>query len=115
MSKNNFKLNKIISNGLSAIIYKIKIKGKYYAYRREKILPEDLHIFKDIEQDNLQSLLNKTSNNTSKNIYFNKFINTLDTNHFLILYKYKFSKSNFQLSLSNRDKEISWLLNLIKK
>ena len=110
MSKNNIKLNKIIGYGVNAITYKIKIKGKYYVYRREKILSEDLDIFKDIEQDNLASLLNKTSNDLIRNIYFNKFINTLDTNHFLILETYKFKKADYKVPLEDKNKHISWMV-----
>ena len=108
MSKNNLE---IISYGVNAITYKIKIKGKYYAYRREKISTEDFNILKDIEKDNLESLLNKTSKHQIiRNIYFNTFINTLNTNHFLILKKYKFKKADYKVPIIEELKVFNWCI-----
>ena len=108
MSKNNLE---IINYGATAITYKIKIKGKYYAYRREKISTEDFNMLKDIEKDNLESLLNKTSKHQIiRNIYFNKFINTLNTTHFLILKKYKFTKADYKVPLVEGLKVYDWCI-----
>ena len=104
MSKNDYKIYETLGYGSHAITYKIKIKDKYYAWRREKIPDENLDIYEDIEKDNLESLLKKTSSSAIKIIYFNKFINTLDTNHFLKLKKYKFTKADYILPLIDSEK-----------
>ena len=62
MDANEYKIIKIINYGLSAVTYKIKIKNKYYALRREKILDSEFNsiIYKNLESDNLTDLFNKT-------------------------------------------------------
>jgi len=109
MDANEYKIIKIINYGLSAVTYKIKIKNKYYALRREKILDSEFNsiIYKNLESDNLTDLFNKTSNSLIKNIYFNKFINTLNIDHFLILYNYKLGKTNFKFPLRDLNDQLN--------
>ena len=55
----NYKLDNIINYGYEAVVYKIKIKGKYYALRRQKIeestykILTNLKKIKKFKNDNL--------------------------------------------------------------
>ena len=62
---------------------------------------EDYKILQNLEDKNLIDLMNKTNNDILINIYFNKFINTIDTNYFLILYKYQIGKTNNKIEKIN--------------
>jgi len=93
-----YKLEKIISYGSNAVMYKVKIKGKYYALRRQKISDSDALIIKGFEKKNLEDLI---SYSFILNIYINQILNNFNSSHFLKLYDYKLSKTNFKYPIDD--------------
>jgi len=125
MTNNNYKLDNIINHGYEAVIYKIKIKGKYYTLRRQKIEESTYKILKNFKKlnkfknDDLLDLIipvnQVNDDNVILNIYFNTFINTIDTNHFTILYKYNIGESNFIMPITDIEKNNEKLLKNVNR
>jgi serine/threonine protein kinase len=109
--ESKYKIIEIISNGAYATIYKIQIGKKYYALRSQKIFKSEAIEYKKIFEN--KNILDYTTMNTKlyRLICFNKFINTINKNHFAILYKYKINKCNFTQPLTNFVKNNSYLFN----
>jgi len=95
-------MNEKIDQGNSGVVYKINIKNKDYALKREKIINNKLNKLFKLLSHNKKNMLNILLDNSTDNlfgvicreIYFNIFINKINKNHFLILYKYKINKCN---------------------
>jgi len=91
-----------INQGNSGVVFKINIKNKEYALKREKIINNKLNklfkLLKHNKENKLNILLDNTTDNhfgiICRNLYFNIFINKINKNHFLILHKYKINKCN---------------------
>ena len=93
-------MNGKIDQGNSGVVFKINIKNKTYALKREKIINNKLNKLFKLLSHNKKKMLNILLNNKyiyqfgviCREIYFNIFINKINKNHFLILYKYKINK-----------------------
>ena len=94
-----YKIIEKIGLGTSATVYKIQIGKKYYALRRQKLFKNEYEDLNEIFKSN--NLIESTDNGLIRGIYFNSFINTINTNHFTILYKYYVNKCNFTQELTD--------------
>jgi hypothetical protein len=95
--ESKYKIIEVIGTGNQATTYKIQIGKKYYALRREKIFKSEAIKLKEIFKN--KNTLENTDNHFYRQIYFNNFINTINKNHFITLYKYKINKCNFTQNL----------------
>jgi len=95
----NYKIVEKIGNGSYAKIYKVKIDSEYYALRKQKFIKSDIKNFTKIIKND-KDILDNTDKVLYKIIYFNKFINKINDNHFDKLYNYKISKDNFKQIIS---------------
>jgi serine/threonine protein kinase len=99
----NYKIIKNIGSGVNATTFKVKKNKKTYAMRREKILNIDAIEYKKKFKNKL--INENTDKLLYRQIYFNEFINTINKNHFLIIYEYKISKCKFKQKLNNYIKD----------
>ena len=89
----------IIGKGRNGTVYKINKGSKKYALKKSKI--PDLNALDFIEKFKKSKLeLKDTNHKYLRSIYFNKFINKINTNHFSILYKYSIDDCDFQHELN---------------
>jgi len=88
-----YEIKNILGSGSSATTFLIKSKNKYYALRRQKIFKNEFIEFKD--NFTHDKILENTDKSLYRLIYFNKFINTINKNHFTIIYEYNIDKCKF--------------------
>jgi hypothetical protein len=100
----SYKIIESIGYGTSATAFKIQIGSKFYVIRRQKIYKKEIEYYNktfEILNDKNTKINHELSNeDLFRSIYFNKFINTINKNHFAIIYKYEIGISNFKQKLT---------------
>lgn len=97
----NYKIINTLGSGANATTFTIKIGSKYYALRKEKILDNEATLIEENIKNNNLLIVNDKDKGLYRQIYFNKFINKINKNHFTIIYKYYIDKCKFIQPLSD--------------
>jgi serine/threonine protein kinase len=94
-----YKIKNILGSGSTATTFLIKSNNKCYALRRQKIYKNEVLEYKDNFKN--EKIIENTDKSFYRLIYFNKFINTINKNHFTVIYEYNIDKCKFTQPLTD--------------